>query len=406
MTNFEQLGWRLDLPDDWEPAGFWCVGLTIPAGQQYMDSLTAAVGALTLSKTWARDPTGDGAPTVAHTWENALYMNPFTVQEDCIVISPPPIPDDAAAKDWSAGIIQLFFQGVITHFNTCAPGPGDCAPCVDSLMTALAPYGATDAVRGILARLCQDLNTKTPTERAAYETDCPFIGQFDDLSGKIADNPYDWLNKLSDWLFDWLNSTSDAIMQDLNIAAALLGGNAIGQYVNDHGGAGGGATFGDTCTWVHDFDFTTGQHGWNLRVISEGTLGTYTPGVGFEVVQLAFGGADHKLLEMYIDHGSPINMTDGIVTYDLQVGGLGADFIAADFDGGTNISDMVIIAHDYLSTGTGLTIEGSGSPTYSFLFAEVQVGYRSPSTGDPTGGSGRVSAIHLEGTGADPFAGL
>lgn len=254
--------WRMDLPDDWSPAGFWCVQIVIPGDPQYMTALGGALGALTLSKTWFKDPTGAGPETVAETWENALYMTPFTVQEGCIVIPPPPIPDEAAAADWSAAIIQLFAEHVIGELNTCAPGPSYCAGCVASLMTELAPYGAGDAVQGMLAKLCQDLTGLSGSARAAYATDCPFIPEFNALRDHISANPFDWLNNLSDWLFGWLNSTADTIMQDLNITAALLGGGALGQWVNDHGGAGGGSSFGGSCPWTAHFDFTVTDGGW------------------------------------------------------------------------------------------------------------------------------------------------
>lgn len=258
MANNADRIWHLSLPDNWTPEGLWCVCITIPADQQYMDALTGALGSLTIQKTWARDPTRTGAKTVAKTWENALYINPFQVNTGCVVIPVPPIPDQAAADDAAAAVIQVFFQHIAAQINACATTLDACGPCVDDLFAELTPYGATEAVRGALSQLCAAMNGPESASRTTYETDCVYTAEFDNLRNKIADNPYDWLNKMGDWIFAWLDHTSSQIYSQLNTVAGLMGGHGIQAFVNDNGGiaAGGGAGFGSDCPWHIIVDFT------------------------------------------------------------------------------------------------------------------------------------------------------
>jgi len=254
--------WRLGLPDDWEPDGYWCVSFQIPAGDQYVEALSAALGLLTLSKTFERDETHEGARTVAQTWKRALMIAPIAVEENCVVVEPIPVPDAAAAADISAAIFTQFFQYVAREINTCATSPDLCGACVDALYGDLTPYGASEAVRGALSQLCNQLNSN-PSTRAEYEFDCRYYDEFQDLSSKINDNPYDWLNQLSSWLFDWLDNTSDQILNSLNTVMALMGAGAIG-FIQDNGGipSGGGASFGGDCSWSYDADFLTTADSW------------------------------------------------------------------------------------------------------------------------------------------------
>lgn len=286
MTTDKQL-WKYPLPDDWTPVGYWCVQITIPADQQYMDILTGALGALTQSKPYQPDVTGDGPAAVAYAWEQALYSTQYSVNQGCIITPQPITTTEAEAQDWAAGIITNFFQRIAGEFNTCASAPGDCAGCVDTVYGELEPYGATVAVRAQLSALCNHLTALSPTERAQYTTDCVYVSQFNDLSSKMKDNPYDWLNKLSDWLFNFLNTTADQVFYDLNMAAGLLGGHGVTSYVKDHGGAGGGATFGDTCPWVDTFDFTTSPYTW-VPYNGGYDFAEYTSG-GFAAVPLVGG---------------------------------------------------------------------------------------------------------------------
>ena len=174
MTDVSQGQWRWPLPDDWEPDGLWCVCITIPADQQYFDRLTGALGLLTISKSWFPDATRQGPKTVAETWEHALYLNPFDLDMDCITIPNPITTDPAAAADQAAALITLFYQHIVSELNACAGTVESCSGCVDSIMTELSAYGATDGVRGALSRLCADLNAD-PSHRADYETDCPYV---------------------------------------------------------------------------------------------------------------------------------------------------------------------------------------------------------------------------------------
>jgi len=258
--------WRLGLPDDWEPDDYWCVSFQIPAGDQYVDALSAALGLLTLSKTFERDETHEGARTVAQTWKRALMINPMSVNQDCVIVPTPPIPDEAAAADASAAIFTVFMQYLVTELNTCAPSPEYCGACVDDLFASLVPYGASEGVRGALQSLCAALNNN-PSTRDEYETDCPYTEEWEAITDNINNNPYDWLNKLSEWMFDQLNGLSDDILYQLNVVGGLMGGGMVG-FIQDNGGipSGGGATFGSVCQWTQELDLTTDPWGFTAMM--------------------------------------------------------------------------------------------------------------------------------------------
>jgi hypothetical protein len=401
MTDVSEGQWRWPLPDDWEPEGFWCVQLTIPGDQQYFDRLTGALGLLTLSKSWFPDPTRAGPAAVAYAWENALYLNPFIVTENCIAIPPIPIPDEAAAADQAAGVFIKFYAYLVDQLNTNAPTEPDCPDAVDGIMTTLAPYGATDAVRGALQRLCTDLQAPG-VRRASYVLECPYVPLFDDLKAKIRDNPYDWLNKLTDWMFDWLNTTSDTIMNDLNMVAGLLGGQAVEKFVQDNGGGGGGATFGDDCGYTHSFLFATGDGGWFPATLEGQDRGHYNTdnSWGSSYNHYVSSNADVQLLEILRDVASGA-VTDVEVIYsgingDHDVGApplvmeIYVDGTAVTSQPLTNGLDQVIAWH----SGT--------AESFTELSVFFRVGY-TIGTGHNPGGIVLVSRINVSGPGDDPF---
>lgn len=263
MSKKDNQLWKYPLPDDWAPDGTWCMQITVPADQQYVDIVCGALGALTQSKPFQPDATGAGPQAVAEAFEAALYIVPFILSQTCIVTPIPPIPDQAAADDAAAAIFTVFFQHIIGELNTCATTFGACGGCVDTLVTELTPYGASEAVRGVLNDLCSNLN-QNPSTRAEYETDCVYGNEYDAMRQHIHDNPYDWLNSITDFMFNWLNQTADSILQDLNIVGGLIGGGGMQKYVNDNGGipSGGGAGFGTGCTFHHEFWATGDDGGW------------------------------------------------------------------------------------------------------------------------------------------------
>lgn len=402
MTDRADGQWRWPLPDDWEPVGTWCVQITIPADQQYFDRLTGALGMLTLSKAWFPDPTGQGPRTVAATWEAALYMNPFNLNENCIVVPTPVITSPEQAADQAAALFILFYQYIVGQLNTCATSEPLCDGCVDTIMGELASYGATEAVRGALGRLCRDLNAD-PTGRADFETDCPYTDQFADLKTKIADNPYDWLNHLSDWIFDWLNTTASDIFNDLNTVAGLLGGGALNKWVDDHGGPGGGATFGGGCTWTHTFDLTSVDGGFVAGVVAGNTRSEWIDGVGWSSM---WGLYPSSISGRVNDIGRAVAgsaiVTDIVVSYDAAPGSFSGGAPPAVSELYVNFS---LETSQELTAGSGQTIEyhNATGVTFSQINLFMRVGFLQPSTDDP-GGSGVYTSITMSGTGLDPFA--
>lgn len=389
MTEDVTRIWRLPLPDDWEPEEYWCVSFSIPAGQQYVQALSAAIGLLTIAKTFDRDITGTGAKTVAATWERALYLAPMSVNENCTPVPVPPIPDEAAAKDAAAAVIIQFYQHIIHELNTCAPSPEYCGACVDDLFASLVPYGATEGVRGSLANLCTKLNEMTGPEREAYEADCLYVDQFESLSENIENNPYDWLNKLSDWLFAWLNETTDEIFDGLNTIGGLLGGNGIGSFLQDNGGIdpGGGAGFGGDCTWTHTFN---GALGWGDWHILDGNP-QYGQACGADWCNDT-DGAEWSLILNHNSLSANFTLTHVSLTYVTPDGTppFGQHrFMTGPFGGSLgNLFELPWGSHTN-------PVEWSGSQGVALMQFDME---------QPNGYNVTLSEIVLQGLGIDPFA--
>lgn len=406
MANDDVRIWRLPLPDDLEPEGLWCVQFQIPAGDDYVQALSATLGLLTIAKTFERDETHVAARTVSHTWENALYISPMNVNEVCIVTPTPPIPDQAAADDQAAALFITWFQHFVTMFNACAPSSADCAGCVEAAMVELGPYGAGGAVKGVLDRLCRDLNDMTPEQRAEYEDNCIYVPQFDDLRHKIKDNPYDWLNRLSDWLYGWLSHTSDKVLNDLNMAAALLGGGGLGGWVHDHGGGGGGSTFGGDCAWteilevtVNDGSFVLSHQGgiagygqWHSAVGWHDSLVLNDPIMGFSVRGLSI-----------CLPATPFRMTFLGITYDAV---LGSNFGEPAPNWGLfsqlDMAGNAALGGGNTEEGTGKTASWTGSVDAVSAGLYIVCGW--DSLGFDPEGSVAVTIIEVHGIGFNPWA--
>ncbi len=230
----------------------------IPAGVQYVEALGGALGLLTIQKSWQRDTTRSGAKIVASTWRKALYSAPFQIIDCPIIIPPPVIPDEDGANDAAATIIQVLYEWIVQQMIDCITAEVDRDECVDSIMVLLGPYYAGESVRVALRNVFDGVEALAAAARAAYATDCPYQGLYNDLRDEILNNEH-WLDQLSDWLFDHLQGLSDAILAGLDAVAAALTGQGVISWVNAHGGIvdGAGAGFGETdvCAWVHTINF-------------------------------------------------------------------------------------------------------------------------------------------------------
>jgi hypothetical protein len=370
-----------------------------------MHALSAALGLLTIQKTWARDDTRTGAKIVAKTWENALYIAPWSVSETCKVIPIPPMTDTDDADDMAAAVILQFLIPIIHAFNMLAPTLAGCSDAVEAVMADLADYGADGAVEGMLKRLCADLNSLPSSTRLNYELACPQVDQWDDLRNKIHSNPYDWLNQLSSWLFGWLNSTGDQIVQDLNTVGGLIGGANILDLINHNGGVtpGGGAGFGDDCQWEHMFDFTTGDHGWSLAVGLGCTQGIRTS-LGVE----SFPGRgtycpDTPAFESgyYWQHPTglgDINVTYFDAYYTWETGDTTSGEIVAYF--GPFGEDRPPAEGDNHFVWTGAAVINA-------FFVSSRCSYHVPGGDLDPVGHARLQSITMRGPGTtDPYAGL
>lgn len=393
----------MPLPDDWEPADRWCVEFRIPAGRDYVRALSAAIGTLTLPKTFERDVTGTGAKIVAHTWEDALYERPMTVREDDCDIAPPPTTTTDEIADASADILRYFIEWVAGDLYTALQASQTCEQWMIHITQELEPYTSDTNVLAALGRLCTQMSELPPDEQLAATTDCPYVGEFADLKAYINDNPFDWLNRLSSFLFNWLNTASGDLLRTLNEAAMYMGGHGVQSFVNHHGGGagGGGATFGDTCGWTHrlnllesDGGFTTvGDHG-----------GVWNSGIGWET-HLRTVGSDIFHNEMDIQFSFPFSwsQTNLKVHYEQVTG---------DDEGETHTPYLYVAINGVvlrdLNVGNpdGIDQELSFAGNYSGVdYIRVQaIPGESVSPDTTPGGFFALAWIEISGIGDNPFS--
>lgn len=326
LPNYD---YRLKLPDDWNPSEVWCVQVTIPAGQGYIDNLTAMLNELTFSRNFFRDPTMNGAAQVSRTWQRVLNEHFILIDRtECMafdqrvkagapwitevstdggatwhdaIIQPhwgdsatvaPPINNQSDADAFSAALLRQLWEYIAGLIRDGIGASTPKATTIATITGALAPYGAGAAFSDAVSHAWDTMNAMSSGERDDWATDCQYSSMYDDLRTFANDNPYTWLNSLADWLFQHLDDWAGTLMHDLNAAAAALGGNAAWNFTANQGGAGGGAGFGSDCTWSHTFDFSTGEHGWTIQgnpsggasPCTTGYEGVYEAGVGYQPI--------------------------------------------------------------------------------------------------------------------------
>ena len=385
-NDFERI-WRLSLPDDWHPGYFWCVTFRIPGGVQYVEALSAAIGLLTKTKTWARDDTREGAKTVAATWEEALYERPIDVQQlDCIWLGPVvSTPEDRA--NVSAAIIQQVFIYLIQTIIDAIAASQTKIDWIEARAAEWQWYGFNPSAAAQLGHLWDAVEALSPTERVAYAEDCVHIPEFTDLQSFMDANPFGWLNELASWLMDWLNSSADAVFDGLNGFAAMIGGSGVISYAYDHGGGGGGSTFGDECGWEHTWDFTVDDWGFISNTLG-GLIdeATWIEGVGWFIDGAS---AQRRTVIVELAHASfDITSAEATCWTQIQTHGTSASILwdgnaayalLSDPPAGNSVVETL--------TGHTLTVVGAGINSDASNLSAVA-----------------VVSITMRGTGLDPFA--
>lgn len=396
MSNdFERI-WHLSLPDDWHPGYFWCVTFRIPGGVQYVEALTAAIGLLTKTKTWARDNTREGAKTVAATWEEALYERPMDVQQlDCIWLGPTVTTPEDRANVAAAIIQQVFIYLVQTIIDAIAASQTKIQ-WIEARAAEWQWYGFNPSTALQLGHLWDAVEALSPTERAAYVDDCVYMSEFAGLKSFMDGNPFGWLNELSSWLMDWLNTSADAVFDGLNGFAALIGGSGVISYAYDHGGGGGGSGFGATCSWSHDLDFTTAQYGFAIQPESRDycpprqDAGSWVSGIGFQSAQTHNDSCqlvDEQVFALRIvsAHYTQVSMT----SQWSYVSGFSSE-VGIGSDPGDLVRNIAVLGENIS------TWNGDADLTWLFLFGAQGLGTTPPNI--------VITSLHVEGVGPDPYA--
>lgn len=305
--------WRLPLPENWEPEGTWCVTIPIPADQEYMDRLTAALGLLTIQKTWARDDTRTGAKTVAYTWEQALYSVPFQVDMRACHVEPYPASNPTEAATAAATTITNFVIAIVTSAVTAVDLGTSCEDWTAAMIAQLQPFGSTDGIVDALGRVCDAVSDKSEPDREPYTTECAYVDMFASMKDYIAAKGPDYTQQFSDWWIGFAFSTEDSIEQAISQVAALFGPDGLTAYAKDFGPDVDGAHYGDDCTWSQLFDFRVTADHWDALEIISGEPGAiYAGGDGWISRFITSLGANF----LYIVCDVP-RLTHVTVNYDM-----------------------------------------------------------------------------------------
>jgi hypothetical protein len=384
---------RFALPADWSPDELWCVTLWIPGTVDYLDTLTGHLTDLGNSKNFERDATKTGAATVARTWRKALDFEPPRIGNCAPPVNSPVLTTQAEKDDYAAMVIYFIRHALLEPFVTCAGLSTSCADCVDAVMIDLANYGGGASMRSALMNLCAAVQSATPSEITAAQSECLYSDEFDDLASKVG-NPYDWLNKLSDWLFNWLNSTSSNLFNALNNAAGVIGGNGIQGWIDDHGGVteGGGAGFGGDCTWSHTWDFTSSTSDWYpLQNFPGYDSGQYATGLGWkDVSPPPIDPIRFLYIALDVSHVTHVSVTyDYTALYHLAACDIRVS-AGPGFTGGT------------LSTATDYV--PNNDPVFNRVFAaDVSSAGGCVMLSQNSMASFTIKSVTLTGTGPDPY---
>jgi len=145
----------------------------------------------------------------------------------------------------------------------------------------------------------------------------------------------------------------------------------------------------DDCeqTWCYHFDFTTGSHGWALRIDPETShpYGVYTPGVGFQQ------SPDYNPWDsvgIYRDF-DPANVTQFTINYD------------APLEGGTA---RTILFFDPWDIENILSQGGGAQQVFTFDEDLTSIGTDSdPAVGFKVQWLGAITSITMRGKGENPF---
>jgi hypothetical protein len=404
------------LPDDWEPEGTVCVTVPVPDDPQYVAMLVGLLDWLKLSRSFARDATATGAAIVSRTWQAALESQPIIIGE-CDVMSydtrvHPDFPwmqqaSSDGGETWHTSLIQPNWSNAIGAVfpvasdsdeagalagGIIAGGPewfvqrvidrdGDGFSrdqIVNDIYAEMARLHALpDGLNKIGPMVDTVLDLPTPT---VYADDCVYVDFWESLRDFMLGHPTDFGNLLGNWFSNAALDFGDAVVVQFAELYGSLGKDAL-YYQLANNVTLRKATFGLACTWEHEFDFTTGAHGWSPYNDGSVNWATYVPGSGWAI------GPTYGIPQIVIDLPEVRDMT--AVDYVISVlmnGNYNGWYLW--FDGTFAYDQANVLTHTLNSTKAGVT--------------NVRLAL-DPSTGSGDSYPGYITSVTLRGVGLDPF---
>lgn len=186
---------------------------------------------------------------------------------------------------------------------------------------------------------------------------------------------------------------------ELEVIQAWLGG--FGSVGLTRQGKAAGITTGDCddclCNWIKEFDFTTGQHGWDA-VDFNGSTTVYVAGVGFVATGNGVEGIsiiDTMGLDVASDSIRGCEVTYGASGYPSGSNAVSA-FAWNDASGTNGIAVSATIDPDALPTTQ--SISPSGSMTHIYVRTQINVNGTTVATGSVTTTKIRLSGVYPEPT--------
>lgn len=306
---------RFPLPDDLTPVGTMCVRVTIPNDQQYLGTLIGLIDLLKWSRNFARDASGTGAATVSRTWQSALESAPieiegcdmpeFRINEDTCLLEV-----ECGDGNWRPVFTPDYDPANDAPLDPQYPDPppaGETNEClaaanvsayfeygVGNMVAVLAEGGVVGTIASMLWQLLSVVVSITQSQLWVFVLQVDWGGfnpatiqasfdafDWDDFKNLIvcyfqdngAMNPVDHISALNE-----MEEQTGEIWRLIRLVWSLAGAVGITLLTKWGGIESADCDSCIECEWTHLFDFTTGDHDWEVQEVFAGNAGILTGG--------------------------------------------------------------------------------------------------------------------------------
>lgn len=304
------------------------------------------------------------------------------------------------------------------------------APAVIDSIVEMTFEAVTEVVIDWVRENCYDLQARALARDeifCAMKKSGDYVNFWDEIDwlGALPDRDFDFLSPGSatwenfgewmQWAFATLNGencgwiilawgafmsgTIDHLVQTSNSVKQMIGYAINTASYNDQADC---AT-ADCVEWEQVWDFTTGEHGWEIRLYpgNNAPMAQYNAGVGF-IQKLVTTPSNQKI--NYIQINSPVVAETFTMTY-FSIEGT-ANFEASPPSVSNALTFWEWSPAQQMITDwgwqNGLPQEWSGARDLQRVNTGINVGGRNPGQGNP-GGSGIITKITMRGLGENPY---